>query len=572
MSENKILIDKTDALNIADSVRAVTNTTDKMTLLEVPEKLNRISTSVIDQTYNPDSENAQSGIAVAEAVAPLSDDRNYALSMIVDGYNTAGASKKTELLQISNATYTSETMPFFYSVISDNNISINGLNNVALSNNSFDKVNIVISPQYKIDDTIYTVTKIGDYAFSTQENTDINRTEEIRKTNMHIRSIEIPFTVTEIGDYAFAGNDSLNGGFDGTSAIETLAGLDNVTIVGTNAFENLANLKSLNLINLSVLTANFCFQCSSLECIYLSENLSSIPDNAFRQCPMLKAIKNLSNVPFSIITIGDYAFFNCYSLRDFEFVDTTITSIGERGFKACGLKHDWTKLVNCSFGTEATRLQTYPEEEIRNHKFKKTICNNAPNIISFNQIYEGWKDYELGDGTTNRNIKTAGCGWCVLTQAYNILTKSNNMTPPEYNKLVYLTDNDGNKASYFTKIDRTKGTIYGKLIVGESSTSANRIELNTISGIQSVYDKLSQGYILYAAITREEAEPDTGHALLIYGINSYGELMFTDSSVIRPNTNIISPKPFSIDLLDLFTSVYSEDRSQYEWAETINLL
>lgn len=68
MSENKILIDKTDALNIADSVRAVTNTTDKMTLLEVPEKLYRISTSVIDQTYNPDSGNAQSGKAVAQAI------------------------------------------------------------------------------------------------------------------------------------------------------------------------------------------------------------------------------------------------------------------------------------------------------------------------------------------------------------------------------------------------------------------------------------------------------------------------------------------------------------------------
>ena len=73
MSENKILIDKTDALNIADSVRAVTNTTDKMTLLEVPEKLNRISTSVIDQTYDPTSENAQSGKAVAEAVETKMD-------------------------------------------------------------------------------------------------------------------------------------------------------------------------------------------------------------------------------------------------------------------------------------------------------------------------------------------------------------------------------------------------------------------------------------------------------------------------------------------------------------------
>jgi hypothetical protein len=65
---------------------------------EIPTALavkNAISTSgggggagVIDQTYNPTSKNAQSGVAVAEAIEQTVGDINTVLSSVVEGVVT----------------------------------------------------------------------------------------------------------------------------------------------------------------------------------------------------------------------------------------------------------------------------------------------------------------------------------------------------------------------------------------------------------------------------------------------------------------------------------------------------
>lgn len=71
MSDNvEFLIQHQTLKNIADSIRNVANNHSEMTPSQMSTEIRRL-TATIDQSYDEDSENPQSGKAVAEAVAPV---------------------------------------------------------------------------------------------------------------------------------------------------------------------------------------------------------------------------------------------------------------------------------------------------------------------------------------------------------------------------------------------------------------------------------------------------------------------------------------------------------------------
>lgn len=80
--DNKDFLIKEDTLtNIADNIRNVDSTLDKMTPTEMADEIKRL-TAVIDQRYNASSTNPQAGIAVAEGIqqererAQLAEEQN----------------------------------------------------------------------------------------------------------------------------------------------------------------------------------------------------------------------------------------------------------------------------------------------------------------------------------------------------------------------------------------------------------------------------------------------------------------------------------------------------------------
>lgn len=80
--DNKDFLIKEDTLtNIADNIRNVDSTLDKMTPTQMADEIKRL-TAVIDQRYNASSTNPQAGIAVAEGIqqererAQLAEEQN----------------------------------------------------------------------------------------------------------------------------------------------------------------------------------------------------------------------------------------------------------------------------------------------------------------------------------------------------------------------------------------------------------------------------------------------------------------------------------------------------------------
>ena len=190
-----------------------------------------------------------------------------------------------------------------------------------------------------------------------------------------LKSLVIPDSVTNIGDYAFWGCKSLKSLVipDGVTSIgdcafydcESLKSLvipDSVTSIGGRAFVGCTSLKSLvipdsvgNIIGNPFSGWNGELKCLSPYFIYdnkvlfdkdkskiiafrdknttsyvIPDSVSSIGDYAFWNCHSLKRLV----LPDSVSSIGDWAFWNCRSLTDIVIPDS-VNSIGDRVFSGC---------------------------------------------------------------------------------------------------------------------------------------------------------------------------------------------------------------------------------------------
>ena len=129
----------------------------------------------------------------------------------------------------------------------------------------------------------YSVTSIGDYAFSVCSS---------------LTSIEIPNSVTSIGSSAFYNCYRLTDVVIGNS----------VTSIGSSAFYN----------------------CYRLTDVVIGNSVTSIGDGAFEGCKSLTSIE----IPNSVTSIGSSAFAYCTNLTGIE-IPNSVTSIGNKAFYRC---------------------------------------------------------------------------------------------------------------------------------------------------------------------------------------------------------------------------------------------
>ncbi len=190
----------------------------------------------------------------------------------------------------------------------------------------------------------YEVVAIGDSAFA---------------TNILLTSVVIPNSVTSIGDYAF----------QSCTALTSLTIGNGVTTIGDRAFDSCTSLTSLTIPNGVTSIGSSAFQsCTSLTSVTIGSGVTSIGDSAFLYCTALPAITvdpdnvNYANnagdgvlynkaittliqypkgnvqtsftVPDSVTTIGQSAFYYCFSLTSVT-IGNSVTTIGQSAFYYC---------------------------------------------------------------------------------------------------------------------------------------------------------------------------------------------------------------------------------------------
>ncbi len=154
------------------------------------------------------------------------------------------------------------------------------------------------------------VSSIGDYAFS--------------KTTS-LQNIEIPSTLTNLGSYAF--NDS---GFGGSITIP-----GTLQVVGEGSFKGASNFTSVTFSEGTKMIQEYAFsECDSLIDISFSSTIEWIGIGAFMDASSLTSITMPKNENFLIIS--DNLFMNCSSLES-VFVYENILSIRKNAFSGTTL-------------------------------------------------------------------------------------------------------------------------------------------------------------------------------------------------------------------------------------------
>ena len=166
--------------------------------------------------------------------------------------------------------------------------------------------NITIPATITVGENTYTVTSIGDDAFSYC--TDLT-------------SVDIPDSVTSIGNSAFSV----------CSGLTSVDIPDGVTTIGEYAFENCYSLTSITIPDSVTSIGNGAFSwCFDLTSVDIPDSVTSIGNSVFSECSGLTSV----DIPDGVTSIGDYAFWNCSGLTSVDIPDS-VTSIGNYAFSWC---------------------------------------------------------------------------------------------------------------------------------------------------------------------------------------------------------------------------------------------
>lgn len=346
--------------------------------------------------------------------------------------------------------------------------------------------------------------------------------------NTAVESIAIPSHITKIPDLFAMGANKL----------EAIKGTENVRELGKSTFQS-TPLKTVSFPKLeeTSTTGNQFRLCSNLISADLGK-VTSIPRRMFAVCQRLSCVHGAENVT----SVDEEAFIRTSRLRKVNFLPK-LTQIGDHAFRGSRINYDWEALqsADCEFGTLATRLQYNPKDKDGLGWWEKAKLPSEPCVTPLRSILDQadplWADSKIG--TTNVMYRE-GCAIFCAMMIHSALSGKDINHPDEFVAEIGEISNPTETEGYL-------GAVNGKSYVGHSATGLANLfrdlgydaELLCIcpcedndkqkhENLQTVYDALEDGALVWAQIDGADATTTATHAVVLYGINEDGEVLAQD--------------------------------------------
>ena len=179
--------------------------------------------------------------------------------------------------------------------------------------------------------------------------------------------------------------------FENCSNLENVGNTDNLTYIGQNGFLECSKLRSINTSNVTTFGTNAFYNCTSLTHVDLS-SAQTIGQRAFRGCTNIVNFVNLS-IPNLTGTLEESAFAQCNQI-------VNVTDLGT--IDTVGGNSDWGPFYECrSLETivipETVTTLKYFLRAANNMRWVKLLCNTVPTVAlnnygSFGEEWYPWND------------------------------------------------------------------------------------------------------------------------------------------------------------------------------------
>ena len=329
--------------------------------------------------------------------------------------------------------------------------------------------------------------------------------------NSVVEEIVFPNTVTEIPK-AFCCY---------TYNLKTIENTEQIKKIGMDAFRA-SHIEQALFPNLEETEKQALCQSVYLHTVDIG-NIQIIPEKLFIQNLSLHTVIGGENVT----SIEKDAFYGTYALKELPFLSLlNVTSIGNFAFSGCSVQFDWSKLTNCTFGTNATPIidntTDYWSRIIGNCFY--TPCENRL-VTLLHQRHPLWVNEKIGNTSYNWSV---GCGNLCVLHIHSALTGKKYATPFDFEaELDGKTASDG---TLLLNIMADNSADAQKLYEGlgyETTCYTNILDENAF---RDLLDSLANGG--YAHISKgTNTSINSGHAVIAYGVNELGEIMFADSDI-----------------------------------------
>ena len=159
--------------------------------------------------------------------------------------------------------------------------------------------------------------------------------------------------------------------FNDCTSLQSIYIPENITSIDAGAFNDCTSLQSINIPNSVTSIGNSAFSnCSSLQSINIPNSITSISERTFFGCSSLQTI----NIPNSINSIGTYAFSNCSSLQSIN-IPESVTSIGNNAFSGCSS-------INKAIISSSATIDSYVYDFKNYTTFDFSGCSSVPILSS----------------------------------------------------------------------------------------------------------------------------------------------------------------------------------------------
>ena len=345
--------------------------------------------------------------------------------------------------------------------------------------------------------------------------------------NYQVEEIIIPNTITDIPE-SFCRN---------AKHLVSIKGTKNVISIGASAFLN-CRIEKVLFPNLRTAGTNAFGQCALLHTIDIGNYIVELPEKFLRMCSRLSLVKGGASVK----TIGKNAFFYTLNLKNLSFLPN-VTNIGDMTFYDSRIQFDWSLLSGkCTFGTNATPIMDNTTDYWSSCTY--TPCENR--LISLlNQKNPEWASDYFGTVTgTNYTYKNGGCAVMAILHIHSAFTGNEYSSPKEFESELEALDSTllDKHPAYINNADTIlKALGYNTTLITGDLTQGN---------LQNVYNALANGAYIFVAMS-SESSINSGHAIVLYGINEIGEVLVADTDAGLGNLEVYKASKYRVPIQNI---------------------